>query len=531
MSPPIIRASVALGLFLVFHDCQARSADLFVPQQYKSIQSAIDAAKANDVVLVSAGTYRETIELKPNVEVRSAGNNEQGKLGFKRAEATIIDAQHTKDAPGVLMAADSTLDGFTVTNVGQYDDEKWKKHHAPQGNDQAHEHIGAPGHAGISIVGVNCTVKNNIVHHIGYSGIGIEGVKGKGCEPVISRNVCYRNMGGGIGSMKGSKAIIDSNVCFQNFYAGIGHDNASPTVTNNTCYENIRAGIGISEGACPLVRNNKCYKNRRAGIGSRTDAATRPLIENNDCYENDMAGIGAEEHAAPIIRGNRCFRNKLTGIGSRLGAHPTIIGNECYENEKAGIGQMSDAVTVLIDNYIHHNKTAGIGFEKSTKGRSTVINNRVIDNKLVAVGIHSGWTVNLSDNELSRKDGLPPIVMVFQGADATFTNNTIRGGGVAGIRVAGNVRAEGNSFLGEKIRPVGPPNFAVWALPGSKVVLRKNIFKTWRHAIVASKSTVSATGNEIRDFHKSPMLLQDSSVNVSGNQISESSPQNEVKKR
>jgi len=63
------------------------------------------------------------------------------------------------------------------------------------------------------------------------------GAKGQRVSPHIVRNVTYRNMGGGIGSMKKSTAIIEENICFENFYAGIGHNDASPLVINNLCYE------------------------------------------------------------------------------------------------------------------------------------------------------------------------------------------------------------------------------------------------------------------------------------------------------
>ena len=215
------------------------------------------------------------------------------------------------------MTEGAVLDGFTVTGVGQYDEDKWRHHHATHGNEQSHEHIGAPGTPGIAVTSVNCIVRNNIVHHIGYTGIAISGNEKLDCSPLIVSNVCFRNMGGGIGSMKQSTATIRKNVCYENFYAGIGHDNASPLVVENTCYGNIRAGIGISEGACPVVRGNKCYENRRAGIGVRTLETTRPIIVDNDCYENEMAGIGSEEDAAPTICRNRCYRNKRAGIGAR----------------------------------------------------------------------------------------------------------------------------------------------------------------------------------------------------------------------
>ncbi len=477
-----------------------------VPSDHKTIQGALDAAHSGDAVLVSAGTYKERIVLKPGVMLKSAGDDTKGELGLKRAEATIIDGENGKGA-GVTMADGATLDGFTVTNVGAYEDSTWKKHYATQGEEQSHEHIGSPGTAGVAITGVSCFVRNNVVHHIGYTGIAITGVKGKPCSPLVENNVCYRNMGGGIGSMHGSTALIQNNTCFENFYAGIGHDNASPLVVGNECYGNIRAGIGISEESKPIVRGNKCYQNRRAGIGIRTGAETRPLIENNECYDNDMAGIGIREEAEPVIRNNKCYRNKLAGIGSRQGARPTIIGNECYENGEAGIGQQSDACTTIISNYCHHNKASGIGFAACQHGESTVANNRLIDNAQVAVGINSGWKVSLTGNELSRKGELPPIVMVFAGSTATFSDNVIRGGGVAGIRVAGEVRIDNNRFEGTSLRRVGPPNFAVWALKGAKVSMSNNHISTWRHALSAGEAEVTAVNNRISDFHAAAFVV------------------------
>ncbi len=532
---PLLTRAKFLGLLSLIAFTQiaapAVADTLRVPDDYVTIQSAIDAASAGDTVLVKPEIYRERISIRNGVIVRSEGDDIKGKLGLKRAETTIIDGGgENGEGAGVTMAEGSVFDGFTVTNVGHYDEAEWERHHATQGKHQSHEHIGQPGTPGIGVVGVNCSIRNNIVHHIGYTGIAIQGVDGKSCTPRIHRNICYRNMGGGIGSMKKSTAVIEENTCFQNFYAGIGHDDASPTVLNNNCYENIRAGIGISEGACPIVRGNKCYRNRRAGIGNRTGASTRPTIEDNACYENDMTGIGAEEHASPIIRSNRCFRNKLAGIGSRTHAIPTIIGNECYENDTVGIGQDSDAVTMLIGNHCHHNKEAGIGFATCETGRSVVLRNRVIDNAKVAIGINSGWQVSLLENELSREGGMPPIVMVFAGADAIFTDNVIRGGGVAGIRAAGKVRAVHNKFVGTSLRKAGPPNFAVWALPGSDITMTGNTAHGWRHALHASEATVHAIHNSVSNFQSVAFVVQNSvsPAIVFGNTAASTNPRDTV---
>lgn len=119
--------------------CLLAADEFRVPDHHKTIQAAIAAANAGDTILVAPGTYHERIVLKPGIAVRSAGQQGNGKLGLKRAEATIIDGgNEAGDSPGVTMAEAATLDGFTVTNIGRYDGEKWQKHWNEKGANQTH---------------------------------------------------------------------------------------------------------------------------------------------------------------------------------------------------------------------------------------------------------------------------------------------------------------------------------------------------------------------------------------------------------
>ncbi|MGI9469726.1 MAG: right-handed parallel beta-helix repeat-containing protein [Rubripirellula sp.] len=523
-----VDAVIRFGGWLLFalvltnlHTQSGHGETLHVPEQFRSIQHAIDQASPGDSVLVQQGTYNERLKMAAGVTVRSMGGDEKGEVGLTRAERTILDGGggDSSNLPGVQMARGSVLDGFTVTNVGNFDAPRWDKHYKTSGSQQKHELIGAPGVAGIEVDNVECQLVNNIVHHIGYTGIAVSGRATAGCK--VLNNVCYRNMGGGIGFMDQSRGLAQGNQCFENFYAGIGHENASPMIIENTCWNNVRAGIGISEGACPVVMRNRCYENRRAGIGTRTGATTRPLIEDNDCYRNGMAGIGADEEASPMIRGNRCYQNEMAGIGSRAHASPTIVGNECYENEMSGIGQEGDAKPTLLNNHCHHNKLSGLGFNACDDGSCIVIGNRIVENSKVAVGVQAGWTVTFLSNHFERTGGLPPIVMVFEGATAVFRDNVISGQGVAGVRVAGTVVMDGNRFVGKAMRPAGPPNFGVWALAGSNVTLRDNQFSKWRHAVHASEAMVNVHENRVSGFHRYAFQLQKLKPHsvISGNQV------------
>lgn len=86
------------------------AATLNVPQGHVDIQNAIIAAKPGDTVPRRSGGHRGPME----VTLKSAGNDDKGKLGLKRAEATTLEG-------GVEMAEKSVLDGFTVTGISKYD--------------------------------------------------------------------------------------------------------------------------------------------------------------------------------------------------------------------------------------------------------------------------------------------------------------------------------------------------------------------------------------------------------------------------
>lgn len=267
------------------------------------------------------------------------------------------------------------------------------------------------------------------------------------------------------------------------------------------------------EGTEPLIEDNDCYQNTMAGIGVRDGAS--PLILRNRCYENTLAGIGSRDGAKAQVYGNKCYRNKEVGIGTQASAKAFIAHNECYANEQAGIGQRDDTESTIGGNFIHHNKKAGIGFESCNAGKSLVIHNRIVDNELVAIGIHSGWKVRIADNSLSRDGGLPPIVMVFKGSEAEFTENTIKGSGVAGIRVEGTIRVVNNTFECPNLRKAGgPPQFAVWGLPGSRIEFLDNTVKGWRHGLHADKAAVIASGNQISAYWQAGIRVNDPSSPV-----------------
>ena len=454
-----------------------------VPGDFQTIQAAIDASAVGDTILVAPGRYPNRIRLTTGVTLKSEGNDEIGAEGMKRAETTILDGGgKAGDQPGVAMAENSVLDGFTVTSVGQYDDSVWQQHFDSKGEQLGDDEgsVQAEGTVpAIGIRGVSCIVTNCIVHHNGDVGIGILGSGSSRRPIVISNNFAYRNLGGGIGIAESAVAIIQNNHCKLNLRAGIGCRAANPVIIDNECFQNVRAGIGCREGAQPIIRGNKCFQNRRAGIGIRMKN-TAPVVEDNECYENEMAGIGSRDHASPILKNNLCHHNKMAGIGCD-GSQPLIVRNECRENQMAGIGLRMAANAVIHENQCHHNK-------------------------LVAIGITQGSTAMVTDNDLSRTGGAPPLIAIKDGSVATIQNNRIAGGGVAGILVQGRATIHGNRFQGAGKNQGN----AIWVWEGSTATITDNQFNQYRAAVNATKASVNVTGNTIRQFQKVAIIVKSS---------------------
>jgi parallel beta-helix repeat protein len=243
------------------------------------------------------------------------------------------------------------------------------------------------------------------------------------------------------------------------------------------------------------MRGNKCYRNRRAGIGIRMES-TAPVVEANECYENEMAGIGCRDGATPILRNNNCHNNKMAGIGCN-GAKPLIVANECRENEQAGIGMQG-------------------------KGMATIQSNKCIDNKLVAIGVTQESTATITDNELSRTGGVPPIIAVKDGSSATIRDNRIAGGGVAALLVQGKATVSGNTFAGAGAKQGN----AIWVWENSMASITDNAFDGYRAAVNATKATVVITGNTVKQFQGTAIIVKDSQkpAQVYGNTATSADP-------
>jgi hypothetical protein len=109
------RAIPLLALLALTTAPGVHAADLFVPDEYSTIQAAINAALPGDTVVVAPGLYTENLQLRSRVDVRG----EEAALTLLRADSMSLPTVRATGIDDVLFSNFTLLDsddGIVVTN-------------------------------------------------------------------------------------------------------------------------------------------------------------------------------------------------------------------------------------------------------------------------------------------------------------------------------------------------------------------------------------------------------------------------------
>ncbi len=384
------KVAIIFFMLMALIVCEVLAKDIMVPDDFATIQEAIDSATWGDTVLVKPGTYNERILIKEGVSLVSFAGSDGNELVdgpgkkkvLKRAVRTIIDGTGL-ELPGYLVSfakdtpAPMKMDGFTIINMPKY--------------------VSAIRLFLVEIRGCSPEFVNNIVaKNRSWGGVLSTGLgPGLGppletvARPIIKNNVIYGNSGPGNSNGPNSAATVVDNELFDNYFPeatdkdpdapGIGvREYARPIIENNMCYRNGAGigGINLVRHEQPLIiRNNMLFDNRRAGIGLRTlrgvKADVRAVIENNEIHGNLKAGVMLSRLSEAEIRNNRISDNGEAGMAFLSISEIQVEDNQIYGNSKAGIRLVDVPTAILRRNRIHDNFLAGVefvGWETSATG-------------------------------------------------------------------------------------------------------------------------------------------------------------------
>ncbi len=317
------------------------SFDLRVPDQYGTIQEAIDAAEDGDTVTVAPGRYAENLQLRgKNIILKSTDPTDADIVA-----ATIIDGSG-KDAVIRIYEGetDAVITGFTIVNgIGAA---------RPTGDRRGGGidiFVNSPGSFQFSIT--NNVFQGNEADYGG--GLSAYMNSSDGCILTIAGNTFRDNRaqyGGGIYTEGGTPVITDNTVSDNSALDGGGvyvSADQQGVIEANTVVENTAVtsggGLFVNWGYADIVGNTIMYNTSTRGGGlcalNGSNSITDNTISHNTSSGNGgglYAGGGSQTITLNRILGNRALGSD--GEASGGGLYVTAYA----ESHSVGVSTISE---------------------------------------------------------------------------------------------------------------------------------------------------------------------------------------------
>ncbi len=322
---------------------EAEPNTVIVPDDYASIQEAVDNASEGDTLFVKSGTYSENLTI--NKPLSLVGEDKETTIVVGEGTTALLVQHDNVNVTGFTFKRPSTMRwyyGIHLLNV---------KHCNVFGN------IVESTFYGIWLVDAsyNNIYENNCTRD--YNGIHLRDSNYNN----ISKNHVTSNTGSGISTDGSNSNIIIGNYVASNGWCGINLDGGSPNCDN-------------------LIMENVVTHNGDIGIGISSRDST-----SNRIVSNDITANGVPDDGDAAIR---------LGWGSNLVERNRIIGNQ------AGIYIEGSKNSTIRWNLIENNPEGGIrihSFPSSEALDNVIYENNIINNFVVLSGQQESSKVNIWD--------------------------------------------------------------------------------------------------------------------------------------
>lgn len=353
----LLRFSVValLGVPLVLASCGSDSSEarvIQVPGDEVTITAAVERARPGDIVLVGAGTYRESVKIyRPGITVRGVDRNRvildgEHRLAngfFVGADNVAIEnlTVHSFTQNGVVFSGierasggkgvdpdvvygtgDQVLTGYRVSYVTAYNNGLYGVYAFASRNGVI-EHTYVSGHPDSGIYIGQCKPCNAVVRNVTaeYNAIGYYGTNASGSVFVVNSVFRHNRLGIAPNSQRAEElAPQEETVVAGNFVS----DNADPGAPE------------IAEGF--------------PGGGIAIGGGTRNAVIRNRVVNNPVVGIAVLSLNDFPPLNNRIEGNVLTGNAKDLVYAPTGVsdaGGNCFVGNTFGTSQPADIERVM----------------------------------------------------------------------------------------------------------------------------------------------------------------------------------------
>jgi len=247
------KLQIMLFLFSTFLHLNIYASTYFVPSQYNTIQSAIDASSNGDTIFVSPGIYYEGINFQGKyILVKSTDGPEVTRIDAPALYAVTFDSG--EDTHSILW-------GFSIGPEDKNTHSNWN---------------------GILCSSSSPTIVSNIIERFKRAIMVVKG------SPIINRNIIREGIWfdntSGIFIADTCSPVIANNLIF-GYYQGIRISGSAPTIVFNTLDHN-KYGIF---GADSCIMKNNIITNGSYGI--LAVSSPRVVLSHNNVWNNMIQSI------------------------------------------------------------------------------------------------------------------------------------------------------------------------------------------------------------------------------------------------
>lgn len=302
-----------------------------VPDDYPTIQAALDAAAVGDMVLVRNGTYNEHLEVvKPLFLIGEYPNT------------TIIDGGKVGGWVLRIAADNVTVSNFTIRSL------------APTRNDGIHVHANG------------CNLSNNLIANNSW------GVSMVGNFNTFSGNTVIDNEHGGIELSLANDNLISSNVVRN----GIRIVNSTGNrVTENDCDD---ITISFSSDNNILTGNN--IGDRLSVYYSEGTSTTNNMVNGRPLAYFENVSNQSIEDAGEVLLIN-CHNMRIENLNSSGASIPILLQNTSNTEIKMNSGVYIELLDASNNSITHNTLTnSGSGIYLYNSGNNRIVENSIMGN-------------------------------------------------------------------------------------------------------------------------------------------------------
>ncbi|MGR3320189.1 MAG: right-handed parallel beta-helix repeat-containing protein [Candidatus Anammoxibacter sp.] len=389
-------------------DLGITSSTVNVPGNFNTIQSAIDAALDGDTILVSPGTYKETIEIIDK-DITLKGQNK---------DSTIINGENLDELSTIFASGGNvSISGFTIMNGG-FD--------------------------GVEIIdSEESMVFDNIIKSSIRTGLFIQN-----STVSIIKNIIIDNNSRGIEAQEESNVEIIDNLIEGNSNIGVAIFNTTCLIDQNTIGDNGFRGLNIRDSLNIDVTGNIIEGNADTGVFIFN---TTGLVGLNTINDNGFRGLGVEDDSNIDITDNIIERNVDIGVFIS-NATGLVNRNTVRDNGSRGLNiQTSSNINITGNLFEGNAKTSNfLGGITIINTDTVLVADNVINANNIGLWITEATSVDVSDNIIDGNAESGILISTSRGIeiiDNQITDTKFSGGFGRGVSITNSsILLKGNDI-------------------------------------------------------------------------------------